>query len=129
MSEEPCWLTRQAVLAIHAQLLARFGGISGIRDDNMLESALAKPRQLHAYGQPNAYEMAAAYAFGIVKNHPFIDGNKRAGFVAAYTFLGVNGIDFTASEEEAVIFTRGLAAGDVTIEEYTLWLRKSSTGA
>ena len=127
MSEEPCWLTREAVLAIHAQLLARFGGISGIRDDNMLESALAKPRQLHAYGQPNAYEMAAAYAFGIVKNHPFIDGNKRAGFVAAYTFLGINGLDFTASEEEAVIFTRGLAAGDVTIEEYTLWLRKSST--
>ena len=129
MSEEPCWLTREAVLAIHAQLLARFGGSSGIRDDNMLESALAKPRQLHAYGQPNAYEMAAAYAFGIVKNHPFIDGNKRAGFVAAYTFLGINGIDFTASEEEAVIFTRGLAVGDVTIEEYTLWLRKSSTGA
>ena len=128
MSAEPCWLTREAVLAIHAQLLARFGGSSGIRDDNMLESALAKPRQLHAYGQPNAYEMAAAYAFGIVKNHPFIDGNKRAGFVAAYTFLGINGIDFTASEEEAVIFTRGLAAGDVTIEEYTLWLRKSSTG-
>jgi death-on-curing protein len=127
VSEEPCWLTREAVLAIHAQLLARFGGISGIRDDNMLESALAKPRQLHAYGQPNAYEMAAAYAFGIVKNHPFIDGNKRAGFVAAYTFLGINGLDFTASEEEAVIFTRGLAAGDVTIEEYTLWLRKSST--
>ena len=128
MSAEPCWLTREAVLAIHAQLLARFGGSSGIRDDNMLESALAKPRQLHAYGQPNAYEMAAAYAFGIVKNHPFIDGNKRAGFVAAYTFLGINGIDFTASEEEAVIFTRGLAAGDVTIEEYTLWLLKSSTG-
>jgi death-on-curing protein len=127
VSKEPCWLTRETVLAIHAQLLARFGGISGIRDDNMLESALAKPRQLHAYGQPNAYEMAAAYAFGIVKNHPFIDGNKRAGFVAAYTFLGINGIDFTASEEEAVIFTRGLAAGDVTIEEYTLWLRKSST--
>ena len=128
MSKEPCWLTRETVLAIHAQLLARFGGISGIRDDNMLESALAKPRQLHAYGQPNAYEMAAAYAFGIVKNHPFIDGNKRAGFVAAYTFLGINGLDFTASEKEAVIFTRGLAAGDVTIEEYALWLRKSSTG-
>ena len=128
MSEEPCWLTRQAVLAIHAQLLARFGGSSGIRDDNMLESALAKQLQLHAYGQPNAYDTAAAYAFGIVKNHPFIDGNKRAGFVAAYTFLGINGIDFTASEEEAVIFTRGLAAGDVTIEEYTLWLRTSSTG-
>jgi death-on-curing protein len=128
VSDEPCWLTREAVLAIHAQLLARFGGSAGIRDENLLESVLAKPRQLHAYGQPNAYEMAAAYAFGVVKNHPFIDGNKRAGFVAAYTFLGVNGIDFTASEEEAVIFTRGLAAGDITIEEYTLWLRKSSKG-
>jgi death-on-curing protein len=126
VSNEPSWLTREAVLAIHAQLLARFGGSTGIRDDNMLESALAKPRQLHAYGQPNAYEMAAAYAFGIVKNHPFVDGNKRAGFVAAYTFLGINGIDFTAPEEEAVLFTRGLAAGDITLEEYTLWLQKSS---
>jgi death on curing protein len=126
VSDEPCWLTREAVLAIHAQLLARFGGSAGIREDNMLESALAKPRQLHAYGQPNVYEMAAAYAFGIVKNHPFVDGNKRAGFVAAYTFLGINGFDFTAPEEEAVIFTRGLAAGEITLEEYTLWLQKSS---
>ena len=126
MSDEPCWLTREAVLAIHAQLLARFGGSAGIREDNMLESALAKPRQLHAYGQPNVYEMAAAYAFGIVKNHPFVDGNKRAGFVAAYTFLGINGFDFTAPEEEAFIFTRGLAAGEITLEEYTLWLQKSS---
>ena len=126
MSDEPCWLTREAVLAIHAQLLARFGGRAGIREDNMLESTLAKPRQLHAYGQPNVYEMAAAYAFGIVKNHPFVDGNKRAGFVAAYTFLGINGFDFTAPEEEAVIFTRGLAAGEITLEEYTLWLQKSS---
>jgi death-on-curing protein len=126
VSDEPCWLTREAVLAIHAQLLARFGGSAGIREDNMLESALAKPRQLHAYGQPNVYEMAAAYAFGIVKNHPFVDGNKRAGFVAAYTFLGINGFDFTAPEEEAVIFTRDLAAGDITLEEYTLWLQKSS---
>ena len=126
MSDEPCWLTREAVLAIHAQLLARFGGSAGIREDNMLESALAKPRQLHAYGQPNVYEMAAAYAFGIVKNHPFVDGNKRAGFVAAYTFLGINGFDFTAPEAEAVIFTRGLAAGEITHEQYTLWLQKSS---
>ena len=126
MSDEPCWLTREAVLAIHAQLLARFGGGAGIREDNMLESALAKPRQLRAYGQPNVYEMAAAYAFGIVKNHPFVDGNKRAGFVAAYTFLGINGFDFTAPEEEAVIFTRGLAAGEITLEEYTLWLQKAS---
>ena len=126
MSDEPRWLTREAVLAIHAQLLARFGGSAGLREDNMLESALAKPRQLHAYGQPNVYEMAAAYAFGIVKNHPFVDGNKRAGFVAAYTFLGINGFDFTAPEAEAVIFTRGLAAGEITHEQYTLWLQKSS---
>ena len=126
MSDEPRWLTREAVLAIHAQLLARFGGSAGLREDNMLESALAKPRQLHAYGQPNVYEMAAAYAFGIVKNHPFVDGNKRAGFVAAYTFLGINGFDFTAPEAEAVIFTRGLAAGEITLEQYTLWLQKSS---
>jgi death on curing protein len=126
VSDEPCWLTREAVLAIHAQLLARFGGGAGLREDNILESALAKPRQLHAYGQPNVYQMSAAYAFGIVKNHPFVDGNKRAGFVAAYTFLGINGFDFTAPEAEAVLLTRGLAAGDITIEQYTLWLQKSS---
>jgi len=129
VSDKPRWLTRNAVLAIHAQLLARFGGSAGIRDENLLESALAKPRQLHAYGTPTPFEMAAAYAAEIVKNHPFIDGDKRAGFVAAYTFLGVNGIEFTAPEEEAVLFTRGLAAGEVTIEEYTLWLRKSSQPA
>ena len=88
MSDEPCWLTREAVLAIHAQLLARFGGSAGIRDENLLESALAKPRQLHAYGQPNAYEMAAAYAFGIVKNHPFIDGNKEGRLCRRLHILG-----------------------------------------
>lgn len=129
MSNEPCWLTRQSILAIHTQLLARFGGNAGIRDDNMLESALAKPRQLHTYGDPDIHAMAAAYAFGIVKNHPFVDGNKRAGFVAAYTFLGINGVDLAAPEEEAVLFTRGLAAGDITLEEYTLWLQKSSPAA
>ena len=131
MSSEPVWISRQAVLAIHGQLLVRFGGSAGIRDESLLESALAKPRQLYTYGTPTPtpFDMAAAYAFGIVKNHPFIDGNKRAGFVAAYTFLGVNGIDFTAPEEEAVLFTRGLAAGELTLEEYTLWLRRSSQPA
>lgn len=84
---------------------------------------------MHTYGKPTLFEMAAAYAFGIVKNHPFIDGNKRAGFVAAYTFLGINRTDFTAPEEEAVLFTRGLAAGEITLGEYTLWLRKSSQPA
>lgn len=126
MSGEPVWISREAVLAVHGQLLVRFGGSAGLRDENLLGSALAKPQQLHAYGRPTLFEMAAAYAVSIVKNHPFIDGNKRTGFVVAYTFLGVNGINFAAPEEEAVIFTRGLAASEITTEEYTRWLEKSS---
>ena len=126
MSGEPVWISREAVLAVHGQLLVRFGGSAGLRDENLLGSALAKPQQLHAYGRPTLFEMAAAYAVSIVKNPPFIDGNKRTGFVVADTFLGVNSINFAAPEEEAVIFTRGLAASEITTEEYTRWLEKSS---
>ncbi|MFM7373722.1 MAG: type II toxin-antitoxin system death-on-curing family toxin [Chthoniobacterales bacterium] len=126
---EPDWLSVEECLIAHEILVVRFGGTHGLRDAGLLDSALNKPRQLFCYGSPTLYEMAAAYAFGIVKNHPFLDGNKRAGFIAASLFLESNGLRFTAPEEEAVLFTRGLAAGEVTIEEYTLWLRKSSQPA
>ncbi|MEI6494157.1 MAG: type II toxin-antitoxin system death-on-curing family toxin, partial [Verrucomicrobiota bacterium] len=88
---EPFWLTREVVLAIQGELLARFGGLEGIRDEGLLDSALNRPLHLFHYGDPPLFELAAAYAEGIVKNRPFLDGNKRAGFMAAYTFLGVNG--------------------------------------
>ena len=126
---DPDWLTTEECLIAHEMLVARFGGTYGLRDAGLLDSALNKPRQLFTYGSPTLYEMAASYAFGIVKNHPFLDGNKRAGFIAASLFLESNGLSFTAPEEEAVIFTRGLAASEITLEEYTLWLRKSSQPA
>ena len=124
---EPVWLTTEDCLVAHEQLVARFGGTYGLRDAGLLDSALNKPRQLFCYASPTLHEMAASYAFGIVKNHPFLDGNKRTGFIAASWFLESNGLKFTAPEEEAVLFTRGLAAGDITLEEYTLWLMKSSS--
>lgn len=108
---EPRWLTRQAVEIIHDEQLAEHGGAGGLRDAGLLDSALARPRNLDAYGEAGLCVLAAAYAAGIVRNHPFVDGNKRAGFLAAYTFLAVNGLDLDAPEAEAVVMTRDLAAG------------------
>ncbi len=123
--KEAVWITLEAVLAIQQRLLAQFGGLSGLRDDGLLESALNRPRQLLAYGEPDLFDLAAAYATGIVKNHPFLDGNKRAGFMAAYTFLGVNGVEFEAAESEVVLQTLGLASGAVSEKAYAKWLRAS----
>jgi death-on-curing protein len=123
---EPIWLDRGDVLAIHDLMLADYGGAAGVRDENMLESALAKPRNLFAYGKPAVAEMAAAYASGIVKNHPFVDGNKRTGFMTAMAFLELNGLDFTATESDAVIQTLALAAGALDETGYAAWLKKSS---
>jgi len=120
------WLTKEAVLAIQEDLLARFGGLSGIRDEGLLESALNKPLQLHAYGKPTLFDLAAVYAGGIIRNHPFLDGNKRAGFMAAYVFLGLNGFEINATEEEVVIQTVALAAGKIKQDEYARWLKTVS---
>ncbi len=119
---EPDWLIKETILVIQEQLLARFGGLAGIRDNGLLESAINRPLQLFHYGQPSFFDLAAAYAEGIVKNHPFLDGNKRAGFMAAYTFLGLNGIRLEASEAEAVVMTVALASGEIRAEGYSLWL-------
>ena len=124
--KEPIWLPLEVIFALHDRLLSRFGGAEGIRDRGMLESALGKPQQLLHYGAPSIFELAASYAFGIVKNHPFIDGNKRTGFMAAYTFLGVNGHALIAPEEEAVIQTLGLASGAIGEKDYTAWLESGS---
>ncbi len=122
---EPRWIPREAVLATQDELLDRFGGLSGIRDENLLESALHRPQQLFAYGAPDLFELAAAYAAGIVKNHPFLDGNKRAGFMAAYIFLEANGLSFQAPEEEVVLQTLALAASAIDEKEFADWLKKS----
>ena len=122
---EPVWITQEVALAIQRELLARFGGLDGIRDEGLLESAINRPLHLFHYGDPSLFELAAAYAEGIVKNHPFFDGNKRAGFMAAYTFLAANGWQLEAPEEEAVLQTLALAAGAIGAEEYSAWLAKS----
>lgn len=118
----PTWLTRSLITSMHQELLARFGGLSGVRDEGLLESALARPEHHYAYEEPTHFELAAAYAHGIVKNHPFIDGNKRVGFMAAYTFLGAHGFEITAPEEEVVLQTLALAAGECSEAEYAAWL-------
>jgi death-on-curing protein len=123
--KEPYWLDQDALIAVHTQLLARFGGLEGIRDEGMLDSALNRPQQLFHYGNPSLFELAASYATGLVKNHPFLDGNKRIGFMAAYVFLGVNGYRLNAPEEEAVIMTRDLAASETDEAAYAAWLQKS----
>ncbi len=122
---EPVWITREAILATQEMLLQRFGGLAGIRDETLLESALHRPIHLHTYGKPTLCELAASYAVGIVKNHPFLDGNKRAGFMAAYIFLGVNKLDLDATEEEVVEHTLALAAGAIEESDYAAWLEKS----
>lgn len=110
---------------MHEELLARYGGLSGVRDERLLDSALCRPEHLLAYGAPDLYDLAASYAAGIVKNHPFLDGNKRSGFLTAYTFLEANGAEFTAPEEEVVMQTLALAVGEIREREYAAWLKAS----
>ena len=121
--KEPIWILREVVMLTHEQSLAQFGGADGLRDEGLLDSALGKPRNLSASGKPSLFELAARYAFGIVKNHPFMDGNKRTGFVVAVAFLEINGWAFEASEVEAALRTLALAAGAMTEAEYAAWLK------
>ncbi|MBE2203446.1 MAG: type II toxin-antitoxin system death-on-curing family toxin [Chthoniobacterales bacterium] len=122
---EPVWVTQEVIVATQVKLLERFGGLEGIRDEGLLESAVNRPRQIFTYGKPSIFEMAAAYATGLVKNHPFLDGNKRIGFMTAYIFLGANGFLLKAPEEEAVLRTLALAAGAIGEKEYAEWLAVS----
>jgi death-on-curing protein len=122
------WLTTADVLAIHDQLIAEHGGLDGIRDITLLESALARPRQLFAYGQsePDMAALAAAYAFGIAKNHAFVDGNKRTSAVVTEAFLRLNGLGLTATDIEIVQTWTDLGAGLVTEPELVDWLRQKT---
>jgi death-on-curing protein len=121
----PVWIEKGECLAFHDALLARFGGLAGIRDEGLLESALNRPIHLFRYGHSSLFDLAAAYAEGLVKNHPFLDGNKRSGLMAAALFLESNGLVFQPSEEEAVLQTLALAAGDLGAKEYAAWLKDS----
>jgi death-on-curing protein len=120
---KPVWVAKELVLAMHERLLAEHGGTSGIRDDGMLDSALARPQQLLAYDEPDLYDLATAYVGGIVRNHPFVDGNKRTAFMTAYVFLARNGLQLMAPEVEAVQFVTALAAKKVEETEFAGWLR------
>ncbi|MFN3670938.1 MAG: type II toxin-antitoxin system death-on-curing family toxin [Bosea sp. (in: a-proteobacteria)] len=119
----PLWLTAELVIDIHAEQLAIFGGPEGIRDIGMLESALMRPVNQFAYGQTDMAALAAAYAFGIARNHPFVDGNKRAAFLTMITFLRLNGIGFAPSEALAAAAILALAAGEVDEAGLTRWIR------
>ena len=116
-------------LSFHEEMLARFGGLPGVRDKALLDSALHRPRQLFDYGEPDLFDLAAAYASGIVRNHPFLDGNKRAGFMAAALFLEINGLSFRSTEEDVVLQTLGLAAGQINATAYAKWLKASCVQA
>jgi len=126
MSKEPKWVLRDTVLLLHEQSLAEHGGTAGIRDEGLLDSALGKPLNLFAYGEPAIYDLAASYVYGLVKNHPFLDGNKRTGFVTGVLFLALNGYKLIASEADAAIRTLALAAGEMTEKGYAAWLETNS---
>jgi death on curing protein len=121
--KQPVWVARQTVEALHFTLLAEHGGAPGLRDAGLLESALARPRQIFAYSDCDLVELAAAYVAGIVRNHPFVDGNKRTGFMTGYVFLERNGLHFTASEAEAAQAVLELAAGTIDETGFALFLR------
>lgn len=120
---EPVWLTPTLVMAFHDEQLREHGGLDGLRDSAMLESALDRPRNKWAYGETDLAVLAAAYAYGLARNHPFVDGNKRAALLSVYTFLGLNGVDFIADEAAAVVIFRDLAAGDVDEDGLSRWIR------
>ena len=125
MSAEPKWLGVDAVLVMHEESLAEHGGGAGVRDLGLLESALARPRNAWSFGQDDLVALGALYASGIMRNHPFVDGNKRTGFLAAYSFLYVNGVEIVAEEAEVVVQCLSLAAGDIGEAEFAAWLREN----
>lgn len=124
--KEPVWVFREVVFALHEQSLAQFGGSAGVRDEGLLDSALGKPLNLFAYGQPILFDLAASYGYGIVRNHPFIDGNKRTGFLVAVVFLELNGYKFQATEVDATLKILALAAGELSEAEFAEWLKANS---
>jgi len=122
----PVWLSRTEVLAFHEEQLREHGGLAGVRDEYALEGALARPSNLFHYEKPNLAALAAVYAHGIAKNHPFNDGNKRTAFVCTAVFLGLNGVRLTLSEVRAVEMILAVAAGNMSQEEVAKLIRENS---
>ena len=117
------WLSARVIHAVHEEQLAEHGGALGVRDEGLLESALARPLNLAGYGEPDIAELGAMYALGIIRNHPFIDGNKRTGFAALFLFLSFNGVAFDPPEVEATVTILKLAASDITDDVFIDWVR------
>ena len=120
--KEPIWLDIDTVLDFHAEQLALFGGADGIRDHGLLESALSRPLNKFGYGENSIAALAAAYGFGIARNHPFIDGNKRTALASMIVFLGLNGMDLDAPQEAATAMVLSLAAGEITEDVLAQWV-------
>jgi death on curing protein len=120
------WIEKALVLALHDRQVAEHGGSGGVRDEGLLESALARPQQLHAYGDPapELADLAAALAFGLARNHPFVDGNKRTAHVAYRTFLALNGVELVATDEEKYAAMLALAEGKLSEQDFAQWLRE-----
>ena len=123
MATEPRWLTYDQIVAIHSRQLRRFGGAAGLRDDGLLRSAIERPINIWHYEQANLAELAAAYAFGLAKNHAFVDGNKRIAFMSLMTFLRKNGVRFAPEQAHATKIILSLAAGQVSEESLARWIR------
>jgi death on curing protein len=123
MATEPKWLTHDQVVAIHSRQLRRFGGATGLRDDGLLRSAIERPVNKWNYEKAGLPELAAAYAFGLAKNHAFVDGNKRIAFMSMMTFLRRNGVRFSPDQAQATTIILALAAGEVSEASLTRWVR------
>lgn len=118
------WVPLEVALAAHSEQLTEHGGANGVRDLGALESAMARPQNLAAYGEPDVAALAAAYAFGIARNHPFVDGNKRTAAVVSEAFLNLNGFDLAATDAEVVVAFLALAAGELNEDELTDWFAR-----
>ena len=123
---EPLWISEEIVRVIHQDQIRQHGGSLGVRDENLLAASLARPRHLFAYSEPDLFQLAAAYGYGLAKNHPFIDGNKRTAFMVMYVFLGLNRYLIDVSEMEVVQMMERLATDQETQESLAQWLRKNS---
>lgn len=124
--KKPIWLTRHQVLAFHEEQLHEHGGLAGVRDDTAFEGALARPNNIHHYEATDLFALAAAYAHGFAKNHPFLDGNKRTAFSSAAVFLYLNGLELTLSESKAYEITVALASGALAQKGFADFLRENS---
>jgi death-on-curing protein len=120
------WIDKQALLLLHGESLAEHGGAAGLRDEGLLDSALARAQNLAAYGGPDFAELAAAYGFGLAKNHALVDGNKRAAFLATGLFLALNGYRLRASQADATLTMLALAAGEIDEAAFAKWIRANS---